>query len=228
MTAKNLKAAPPDPSGARHKTSYSISCSSAFRDRVLATAARRGVNAADLARAVILTVPPDAIRAAEDPGGPGPEDREAVALRSGPSKGKVWRRKPRLQVRLPKGYTPVLLRKALGLALRLDGGDLRLALENAMAPTRDEETARLRAQVGRLRAALAAASGDPLDHPVRTRNEALFVLGFPPGARPSAEAVKSRFRQFAVIHHPDSETGDTQRMAALNQAMSFMRGSMKN
>lgn len=212
----------------RHKTSYTIPCASAFRDRVLAAAERRGVNAADLARAVILTVPEDVIAAADDPGGPAADDRETVVLQSGPSKGKPWRRKPRLQVRLPKGHSPITLRKALGLALRLDAGELRLALENARQPTRDQETARLRGQVDRLRAALSAAGAEPLSHPVRTRDEALFVLGFPPGTRPDADAVKARFRQLATVHHPDSDTGDTQRMAQLNQAMSFIRGSMKN
>lgn len=211
-----------------HKRSYSIPCSSAFRDRVLTLAEARGVNAADLARSVILVLPIELIEAAPDPGGPDREDRETVTLKSGPEKGKPWKRKPRLQVRLPEGYEPILLRKALGLALSLEGGGLRLTLEDAGSPTRAAETAQSRDRIARLLAAVQVLAGERLPNAVRTRDEALFVLGFPPGARPDATAIKSRYRQLATVHHPDSETGDTSRMAQLNQAMSFMRGYIKN
>ncbi|MDA0662474.1 MAG: J domain-containing protein, partial [Proteobacteria bacterium] len=53
------------------KKSYAIPCSSAFRDRVQALADRRGVNAGDLVRSVMLVVPPAAIAAMADPGEPG-------------------------------------------------------------------------------------------------------------------------------------------------------------
>ncbi len=195
----------------------------------------RGVNAADLARSIILILPRDAIEAAPDPGDPDREDRETITLKSGPDEGKPWKRKPRLQVRLPAGYDPILLRKALGLALSLDQGEQRLTLESARNPTREVEAARIKAEAAqahekaaRLMAAVQVLAGERLPHAVRTRDEALFVLGFPPGARPDASAIKSRYRQLATVHHPDSDTGDTSRMAQLNQAMSFMRGYIKN
>lgn len=211
-----------------HKRSYSIPCASAFRDRVLELADSRGVNAADLARSVILVLPLSLIQKAADPGGPDREDRETVTLKSGPEKGKPWKRKPRLQVRLPDGYDPVLLRKALGLALDMDAGGLRLTLEDAQSPTREVETAQSHDRIARLLAAVQVLAGERLPHAVRTRDEALFVLGFLPGSRPDATAIKARYRQLATVHHPDSETGDTARMAQLNQAMSFMRGYIKN
>ena len=224
----------PDPSP-EHKKSYSISCSSAFRDRILDLATRRGVNAADLARSVMLMLPPEIVAAAADPGGPDREDRETVTLKSGPGKGKPWRRKPRLQVRLPEGYDPVVLRKALGLALDLDAGSLRIEVEPAGQPTREADRAaakaqqtRLRDENDRLRTALSIAGGDKLGHAVRTKDEALFVLGFAPGSRPDPARIKARFRQLATIHHPDSGLGDTDRMTELNQAMSFMRGYEKH
>lgn len=211
-----------------HKKSHSIPCASAFRDRVLALAERRGVNAGDLARSVMLLLPSEAIAAAVDPGDPDPEDRDTVTLRSGPSKGKPWKRKPRLQVRLPGDQDPVLLRKALGLALEIDGGRLHLSLETDGPAVKAAAVEADRRAIRRLRDAVRTVADTNLGNPVRTRDEALFVLGFPPGARPEPDAIKTRYRVLATIHHPDSDTGDTNRMAQLNQAMSFMRGYEKN
>ena len=215
----------PTPSPAKaHKRSYSIPCASAFRERVLALADRRGVNAGDLARSVILVLPEEVIAAAPDPGDPGRDDRETVTLKSGPGEGKPWRRKPRLQVRLPAGYDVIHLRKALGLALTLESGSVRLDLEDASKPTRAEAESKSTEEVSRLRATVETLAGTPLSHAVRTLDEALYVFGFPPGSRPSPDAIKGRYRLLATIHHPDSDTGNTERMASLNQAMTFMRG----
>ncbi|MDF1747350.1 MAG: J domain-containing protein [Alphaproteobacteria bacterium] len=210
------KDAPDENSG--HKRSYTIPCSTNFRNQVLALAESRGVNAADLARSVILTVSEQLISSVLDPGEPKPSDRETVTLKSGPDKGKPWRRKPRLQVRLPDGYNIVLLRKALRVALALDSGALRMTLEPSHRPTREMQ---------RLRSAMDVLLGDSLPNAVRTKDEAQFVLGFPPNSRPTVAEIKARYRQLATVHHPDSETGDTARMALLNQAMSFMRAYEK-
>jgi hypothetical protein len=225
MTDRSDSRAGPDARG--HKRSYSIPCGSAFRDRILALAEARGVNAADLARAVILTLPAETVAAAPDPGGPGRDDRETVVLKSGPGKGKPWRRKPRLQVRLPAGFDPVTLRKALGIALDMAEGRWRVTLERPETPTRAEAQAHAEAAAARLRSAVAILCGEGLGHAVRTRDEALFILGFPPGSRPDIAALKTRYRQLATLHHPDSETGDTNRMAQLNQAIGFLRAYHK-
>ena len=66
------------------KQSYTIPCSSVFRDAVLELAGKRGVNAADLARSVMLIVPEAAIEDYDDPGDPPPGDRETIVLKSGP------------------------------------------------------------------------------------------------------------------------------------------------
>lgn len=110
------------------KTSYTIPCSSAFRDAALALADRRRVNVGDLARSVLLVVPESEIAAYPDPGDPPPGDRETVTLKSGPQAGRPWRRKPRLQVRMSPGYTPVLLRQALAIALALEEGRVSVAV----------------------------------------------------------------------------------------------------
>lgn len=205
------------------KMSYAISCSSDFRDAVMALADTRKVNVGDIARSVMLTFPEDAIVSFQDPGEPEVDDREVVILKSGPSEGKPWRRKPRLQVRLPAGHDVLTIRKALGLALKLDRGDINVALEDANSPDltlaladKDEENARLKSIISVL-------TFDKLTNGVRTRNEALFVLGFAPASVPDMATVKARFRMLATVHHPDSGVGDHGRMAQLNEAMAVMR-----
>ncbi|HBV00562.1 MAG TPA: molecular chaperone DnaJ, partial [Thalassospira lucentensis] len=113
------------------KQSYTIPCSSVFRDAVQALAERRGVNAADLARSVMLIVPEKAIDEYDDPGDPPKSDRETIVLKSGPAEGRPWRRKPRLQLRLPPGFSIIMVRKALKMALDFDTGDVKMRVEKS-------------------------------------------------------------------------------------------------
>lgn len=205
------------------KHSYVIPCSSDFRDAVQALADRREVNVGDVARSVMLIVSHDTIAACPDPGEPGPTDRETVILKSGPNNGKPWRRKPRLQARLPKGYKVADIRRALGVALALSMGEISVTLEDGRAPKAKERIRALNDEVARLRAAMSVVAPDPLPNGVRNGEEALFVLGFPPGRKPSQAEIKARFRMLATIHHPDAPFGDTRRMSQLNQAMSWLR-----
>ena len=209
--------------GAERKQSYSIPCASAFRDRVSSLAASKGVNVGDLARSIMLTAPAAAIDAFPDPGEPAKGDRETVVLQSGPSAGKPWKRKPRLQVRLPKGQDVVRLRKALALALAMEAGAVRLTVEDGKAPDRAATEAAFREETERLRAMVKVLAAEPLPDGVRSRDEALFVLGFPPGARPPGDRVKARYRMLAAVLHPDSGVGDTAQMAQLNAAMAYLR-----
>jgi len=110
------------------KHSYTVPCSSLFRDSVEALARRRGVNVGDMARSVLLVIPRSVIAEYADPGEPPADDRELVVLKSGPALGRPWRRKPRLQVRMAPGFHIQEIRKALGLALALEQGDLSVHL----------------------------------------------------------------------------------------------------
>ena len=58
------------------KISYTIPCSSSFRDAINTFAAEQNVNVADLARSILLVIPETAIRQVPDPGDPPPDDRE--------------------------------------------------------------------------------------------------------------------------------------------------------
>jgi len=120
------------------KHSYTVPCSSAFRDAVTALAEKRGVNVADLARSILLVVPGDVVDAFEDPGEPDPDDREEVAIKSGPSEGRPWRRKPRIQVRLTPGYDVTMIRKALNLALAVEHGVINMDVQGLSLPGRAE------------------------------------------------------------------------------------------
>ena len=205
-------------------SSYVVPCSSVFRDRVIRLAERRGASPADLARAVFLLLPKETLARIPDPGEPQPYDREAVALRSGVSKGRVLKRKPRLQMRLPAGHGHADLRRALALALTLAEGEAQLAVvtdadrkaEAAIEGARDDLTE----ENATLRSLLADLAIPVLVRGIQTRADALFVLGFAPASLPDNGTIRRRWRRLAMIYHPDSAFGDHERMSQLNQALS--------
>jgi hypothetical protein len=215
------------------KRSYTIPCARRFRDAFQALARRLGVNVADLTRSVLLLVPRAVIEAFPDPGGPAADDRETVIVRSGPTKGRPWRRKPRIQVRLGPGYSDSLVRSAMALALALSEGAARIRVEDGSSgrdadDAEDEAGARPRdgeigEEFGRLRALVSVLSFDPLPEGVRTRADALHVLGFAPESVPGAQEVRTRFRLLATVHHPDGRYGSHLRMSQLNAAMGLLR-----
>jgi hypothetical protein len=199
--------------------SYTIPCASAFRDRVLRLAGQRQVSVADLLRAVHLLVPAETLARVADPGEPAPPDREEVVLQSGPAKNRRIRRKPRLQARLQGVHAAADLRRALRLALDLAEGSVALRVEAAGSPDLAAEQAD---DLDRMRQIVQALAFQPLAEDIRSRSEALYVLGFPPGALPDQKEMRARFRALATIYHPDNATGDTLRMAQLNAAIAFL------
>ncbi len=219
------------------KHSYTVPCSSSFRDAVTTLATSKRVNVADLARSVLLVVDYYTIDAFADPGEPEPDDRETVFLKSGPSKGRPWRRKPRLQIRMAPGFSIQMIRKALNMALAVEAGEV-----NIKPLTPEEEKAANEAhakkaiesdhalvmaaeEMERLKTIVSVLSFDPLPNGVISRADALHVLGFQPGIRPEYNIVKGRFRMLATIHHPDGEYGSHERMSQLNAAMDILRAS---
>lgn len=202
---------------------YVVPCASSFRDAVLALAERRHASPSDLARAILLLVPAETLARTADPGEPEPQDREHIALRSGASRGRVLKRKPRLQMRLPAGYAHADLRRALALALSTAQGQAELAVvteadrkaEAAVERARDD----LADENTTLRGLVADLAMPVLPRGIQTRGEALFVLGFPPTAVPDRSTIRRRWRRMAMIYHPDSAFGDHDRMSQLNQAL---------
>ncbi len=226
------------------KHSYTIPCSSKFRDQVSALADSKKVNVADLARSVLLMVSDADISSFADPGDPEPQDRETVILKSGPSKGRPWRRKPRLQVRMAPGYDVLHIRKALNLSLYLRKGEAEIrvhtqqtmlaqkeleerirkeALEEAKSVQVDHHLPETIEEMERLQAMVSVLSFEPLRNGVQDRSDALHILGFPPKAYPDRSELRARFRMLATIHHPDGKYGSHERMSQLNQAMEILR-----
>jgi hypothetical protein len=231
--------------GKNRKHSYTVTCSSEFRDAVLALAERRKVNVADMTRSVVLVVPEEIISAFSDPGEPSRDDRETVTIKSGAAEGRLWRRKPRLQVRMSPGLDVTLVRKALGLALAFESGELRINVDSGKGNEKSNSQGLAEPQVGfdeatdivppddefldaedeleRLRALISVLSFDPLTHGITSREDAMHVLGFPPGPAPNSNTLRNRFRMLATIHHPDSPYGDHKRMSQLNAAMDHLK-----
>ena len=208
----------------------------------MALARRRNVNAADLARSVVLVVPPALLAAFPDPGEPAKGDREVVIVKSGPAKGRPWHRKPRLQVRFAPGTPVPVLRRALGLASAMDRKEIILSLaglEDAEAAARDarviwtpdkkdrrETKTEDDKERARLRAIVSVLAFEPLPGGVKTEAEARHILGIAPGRGPGIGELRARFRMLAAIHHPDSGYGSHERMSQLNSAMDILgRGS---
>jgi hypothetical protein len=225
--------------GKNRKHSYTVTCSTAFRDAVLALADRRKVNVADMTRSVVLVVPEEIISAFADPGEPGRDDRETVTIKSGAAEGRLWRRKPRLQVRMSPGLDVTLVRKALGIALALEQGEIRINVENGkitkdvdsqeiaeieeVVSTNDEAFMDAKDELERLRALVSMLSFDPLSQGITSREEAMHVLGFAPGPTPDSNTLRNRFRMLATIHHPDSPYGNHNRMSQLNAAVDHIK-----
>ena len=218
-------------SNAINKHSYTVPCASRFRDEVMALAEMKNCNVADLARSVVLVLPGDVVETYPDPGEPARDDRETVVLKSGKSKGKPWRRKPRLQVRMAPGYTIEIIRKALSLALAIERGHMQIGVKSQddiseAEMEQDAQHALLRDthdEMERLRGVVQALYFEPLTDGVKTREHALYVLGFPPGSIPDVSAVRMRFRRLATVYHPDGKDGSHQRMSQLNAAMELLR-----
>jgi hypothetical protein len=174
-------------------------------------------------------LPEDAVRRMPDPGGPLPGDREETVLKSGPAQGRPWRRKPRLQVRLAPGYDLATVRRALAMALALDRDERALTIRapDDAPPIDTAQLTALGEEIERLRIAVSTLVFKPLSGGVRTRSEALHVLGFAPSELPDRDTVRARFRALATVHHPDSATGNHLRMSQLNQAVMMLNSGVR-
>jgi len=222
------------------KHSYTVPCSSAFRDAISALAQRKKCNVADLARSVVLVVPTKVIESFPDPEGPARDDRETVVLKSGKAEGKPWRRKPRLQVRMASGFAVETIRKALALAQAIEDGQMSVGIQSEQDKKADD--AKQHEQVDLLRevdASLHKAHDEqerlqniikslyfePVLEGIHTEEQALYVMGFAPGDVPDDRDLRQRFRRLATVYHPDGKNGCHERMSQLNAAMELLRAT---
>ncbi|MCK5295538.1 MAG: J domain-containing protein [Alphaproteobacteria bacterium] len=211
------------------KKSYTITCSSYFRDAVLELASRRKVNAGDIARSVMLLVHPKTIENSHDSGEPEAGDREKVMLKSGAAKGRYWKRKPRLQLRMAAGFDVSFIRRTLALALEIDRGELILEVKDKNVPPLElpppepvisEEVIE---EIKRLKSIISVLSFKHLTGGVKNRRDAMYIMGFPSGTVIDKKTLRSRYRVLAMIYHPDSGYGGHLHMSQLNAAMDILR-----
>ena len=158
-----------------------------------------------------------------DSGEPEAHDREPVLLKSGNNSGKIWKRKPRIQARLPEGYHTTTLRKALGLALALSDKQKHLSVEDKADETMQHIIGRLSSENDKLREVISRIAFIPLKTSCTSSDEALYILGLPQFPTPTQEVIKKRYRELATIFHPDSICGDHERMSQLNAAFAYLK-----
>lgn len=214
------------------KQAHIVPCSSRFRQEIESLVRGRNVandniGVGDLARAIMLLIPNDIIAAQPDPGDPDKNDRDIVTVTTGKAAGRTMPRKPRLQVRMPQPTDAATIRKALGLALSLDKGWVNLALDQQRADSLAQKLGAAEAELARLGDVLQQLAFRPLSNGVKTRAEALYVLGFAPSAQPSSAEIKTAFRLRAKIFHPDrqhdpSGLASDQRMTQLSAAVKLL------
>ena len=197
------------------KKAYVIPCPSSFRNSIDVLCRKKKVNAGDIARSVILMIPEAAINAAADPGGPVTGDREPL---SNKSKTKI---KPRIQVRLPEGYSTVFVRKALNLALIFDSRENDMMVSKSDKKL-SEENKVLKNENEKLKTIISSIMFEPLKEPITTRTQAFYVLGLRIDTNPTTAQIKQKYRMLATIHHPDGHLGSHERMSQLNEAMTFL------
>lgn len=210
--------------------SYVVACSSDFRDRVLALAERKGVAVSDLVSGLISLLHPHDIERFSDPGDAPSGDRDEVLLQSGPRAGRILKRKPRLQLRLPDGLEDGAIRRVLAMALALDEGRLVLRPTDpntalvALEEKKALETALTQAHEAseELRALVGILAFETLPDGVASISDARYILGFPPQAPLTRQTLKARFRMLSQIYHPDKPTGHTYRMSQLIEATRFL------
>jgi hypothetical protein len=215
--------------------SYVVPCSSQFRDAVLALAERRQAQPGELVKAVFLMVEPVRITEHVDPEEPHADDRETVVLQSGPQAGRAIRRKPRLQLRLPAGFSVPFLRKALALALDMADQSVLVELRHRTVPHPDvrvghleQKIADLDAEIQTLREVLTRVAFRPLSDGVVTEADARYVLGLTPREQVGGDIVKQRFKLLAQAFHPDRRWGDKSRMVQVLDARKLLESRIRH
>lgn len=219
----------------QHKKACSIPCSETFKTKIHTLAEKHSVNPADIIRSILFVFPEEFIQSFEDPGDPLREDREDVTLHSGKHKGKTWKRKPRIQVRIPRSYPVPFLRKALNIALSLQDDNItQLLTSKKIDEEQKEETEqkiknltqeqeRLTKEIELLQSVLKNFTKEKENKNIQSIDDALFILGFPPYSSPTAPLIKKKYRDLAILFHPDTGLDNHAMMSKLNDAISFLR-----
>jgi hypothetical protein len=194
-----------------------VPCPRDLRDAFLALCERRAIEPSTLTRAALALLAERPDLAVTDPG-PGRAERESVVSTSGRRRTRTVL--PRLRLRVVGVVAPVTIRIALATCLSLTAPAAR--------GTAEAEIARLREENERLRAALDRVAPRPGGRAPVTPAQSAWVMGFPNEWGLDAATVTARFRQLAMIYHPDTGiAADADRMAQISAARGILLRRIK-
>jgi hypothetical protein len=160
---------------------------------------------------------------------PGPGAFERVRVVSASGRARTQRILPRLRLRLQAVVPLHDLRVALAtmVGLASTGREEAVAVVSQQAQT-EAELARLREEAGRLRAAIASLAPRLLPQPPRTPQQSAWILGLANEWGLDAGGINARYRQLALLFHPDSGVyPDHERMIQLNAAKTILLRQLK-
>ena len=209
----------------KRKRYYTIPCSSKFALSVTTLAKSEKTSVGEIARVVFFLFSPETIEAWEDPGDPAKHDRETVQIKTGSNSGKTMRRKPRIQLRLPGGYTSGQIRKALDIAIKLKNRHKFIAGNTMPALFSEfrEKPEAIQKELQILKRVVSKLLFTPIEDGVKTRADALYIFGFSSKITPPQISVSRRYKELASIYHPDTALGSHSRMTQINQAYQILK-----
>ena len=213
------------PRGERRTRLHVVPCTRALRDGVVDLCRRRRADPSLLTTAALALVAEMPVPPVEDPG-PGTFERVPVVTAGGMRRTRLVR--PHLRLWLPGTPDPAAVRVALRTALAFgEGGGLRV-VPGTLLEQRETEVVSLREENDRLRAALDRLAFKPIDGGPRTTAQAAWILGFQNEWGLDPRGVTARFRQLALLFHPDTGVlPDPVRMSQLSVARDILARQLK-
>ena len=199
-----------------------VPCARSLHHAVLAFCARRAVDPSTIARVSLALLDERPDLAVADPG-PGGFERVIVVSPSGrPRTRQVL---TRLRLRVAGVRSPERVRIALATFLATAA---QPTPKTTTPGPSGQEIARLQDENARLRAALDRVAPRPATRVPRTPAQSAWLMGFPNEWGLDAPTVTTRYRQLAMIYHPDTGiAADAERMVQISAARSILLQRIK-
>jgi hypothetical protein len=195
-------------------------------DSIVSLSEAHAIAPSSLAQSGLMLVHMQPDLAKPDPG-PGVFERVRVVSASG--RARTQRILPRLRLRLLAVVALQDIRVALAtmvaLAERGREGEAAIISQGARL---EAEIGRLRDETARLRAAIGTLAPRLLAQPPRTPQQSAWILGLASEWGLDAAGINARYRQLALLFHPDIGIyPDHERMIQLNAAKTILLRQLK-
>jgi hypothetical protein len=203
-----------------------VSLPSRLHASVLALSGAHAVPVSALAQSGLMLVRLQPELARPDPG---PGEFERVRVVSAAGRARMQRVLPRLRLRLQAVVALEDIRIALATMVALaEEGDAEKAAILSQGAKLEAEIARLREEQARLRGAIASLAPRLLPQPPRTPQQSAWILGLASEWGLDAAGINGRYRQLALLFHPDIGIyPDHERMIQLNAAKTILLRHVK-